>query len=136
MENIPIQIPVYLPVDERVGVALLNMLITINGSPATKFAGNYYCQPGDTIGIDGTLDLPDLFTVPVTLKMPLVRHADGKPTTDEIYLNVTITNSHVLSSGTIPWSGDWKVLIERNNKALEVIGAPFKIIADNLTFLA
>lgn len=117
-------------------VDLTDVTITINNQSATPFAGNYYCNVGDTITITGTLDLPEPFTVPVTLKMPLVRHANGQPTQDEIYLNLTITNSVVTSTGTIPWSGDWKVLVERNNKALQAIGAPFKVLATDVTFLA
>lgn len=119
---------------------IANQEISANGNPLQPYAGNYYCEPGDVIQLVGNITDSDGETVtsinvPVTLKMPLVRHANGQPTTDEIYLNVTLTNGVITATGKIERSGDWKILIERNNEALQRIGAQFKLAAD-ITFLA
>lgn len=117
-----------------------NAVITADGQPLTPFAGNYYCEPGDVIQLVGNItDSGETVTsinVPVTLKMPLVRHANGQPTTDEIYLNVTLQNGVITATGKIERSGDWKILIERNNEALQRIGAQFRLQAADITFLA
>lgn len=126
-----------------------NQLITADGQPLQLFAGNYYCQPGDTIQLVGNItdsegDTVTSINVPATLKMPLVRHANGLPTTDEIYLNVTLQAGVITAVGKIERSGDWKILIERNNEALKRISQdlvalgiePFKFAAPDITFIA
>lgn len=130
-----------LPADTRPAYAISNQVITANGQPVQLFAGNYYCQPGDTVQLVGDItdsegDTVTSINVPVTLKMPLVRHANGQPTTDEIYLNVTLVNGVITATGKIERSGDWKILIERNNEALARIGAQWKLSAHDITFLA
>lgn len=128
------------PVDNRPVYTIADQVIEVNGNQIQPFAGNYYCQPGDTIQLQGNISnngqTVTAITVPVTLKMPMVRHANGQPTTDEIYLNVSLQAGVLTASGQIPWSGDWKILIERNNEALKRIGAPFKLSAADITFLA
>jgi hypothetical protein len=117
-----------------------NQVITADGNPIQLFAGNYYCDPGAAIqlvcDITSGGSVVSGLTVPVTLKMPLVRHANGQPTQDEIYLNVTINSGVMTATGTLPWSGDWKIIIERVNSALSRIGATWKIEAEDITFLA
>jgi hypothetical protein len=124
-------IPAYTIADQQ---------ITANGQTLSAFAGNYYCQPGDTVQLVGNItddgDTVTSINVPVTLKMPLVRHANGQPTQDEIYLNVTLLNGVITATGNIERSGDWKILIDRNNEALHRIGAQFKLAAADITFLA
>lgn len=119
---------------------VINDDISINAAPAAPFAGNYYCAVGDTIQLTGDIydgsDIVSAITVPVTLKMPLVRHANGVPTTDEIYLDTTITAGALSVSGTIPWSGDWKILIGRVNESLQRIGATWTLSYPDITFLA
>jgi hypothetical protein len=126
--------------DQRAIYTLQNESVTINGQPASPFAGNYYCEPGDTIQLSGEIVdngvIVESINIPVTLKMPLIRHANGKPTQDEIYLNVTLQNGELTASGTIPWSGDWKIIIERNNEAVQRIGAQWKLQHGDITFLA
>ncbi len=127
--------------DGRVSFFISNQQIRANGLPVQFFAGNYYCQPGDTIEMQGDIVDPDgnivtAINIPLTLKMPLVRHANGQPTTDEAYLNVTLVNGVITASGKIEKSGDWKILIERNNEALQRIGATWKLSAEDITFLA
>lgn len=128
-------------VDNRPAYAIANQEIIANGNPLELFAGNYYCQPGDVVQLVGNItdsegDTVTSINVPVALKMPLVRHANGQPTTDEIYLNVTLQNGVITASGKIERSGDWKILIERNNEALQRIGATWKLSAADITFLA
>jgi hypothetical protein len=119
--------------------SIIDESVSVNGLVVSKYAGNYYCNTGDMVQLQGTLsngsDTPDI-TVPVTLKMPLVRHANGVPTNDEIYLNVTLVNGVMTASGKIERSGDWKILIERINEALQRIGADWKLQHDDVTFLA
>lgn len=128
-------------VDKRQVCTISNQQITAGGQSLTLFAGNYYCEPGDIVQLQGNItdangETVSSITVPVTLKMPLVRHANGQPTTDEIYLNVTLTAGVLTATGKIERSGDWKILIERNNEALQRIGAQFKLVASDITFLA
>lgn len=127
--------------DKRTVYFVANQQVTANSQPVQFFAGNHYCQPGDTVQmqgqiVDGAGKVQTQINVPITMKMPLVRHANGQPTTDEIYLNVTLINGEITATGTIERSGDWKILIERNNEALQRIGAPFKLSAADITFLA
>lgn len=126
--------------DNRAVYTIENSVISVNGTPASQFAGNYYCNAGDTIGLTGEISdngaVVSSITVPVTLKMPLIRHANGQPTTDEIYLNVTLQNGIMTATGVIPVSGDWKIIIERNNEALQRIGADWKLQHNDVTFLA
>lgn len=127
-------------IDTRVVYTLQNESVTINGQPATPFAGNYYCEPDDTIQLQGEIVdngvIVESINIPVTLKMPMIRHANGQPTQEEIYLNVTLQNGVLNAVGKIPWSGDWKILIERNNEAIQRIGADWKLQHSDITFLA
>lgn len=115
-------------------------LITINGQQAQPFNGIYFIEPGASISI--TIQLMDeqgqrpAVSVPAVLKMPLVRHANGQPTDDEVYLSCTLNQGTLNVYGRIPRSGDWKVLVERQNKALNVINAGFNLDAEDLTFIA
>ena len=126
--------------DPRSVYTLQNESVTINSQPSTPFAGNYYCEPGDTVQLSGEIVdngvIVESINIPVTLKMPMIRHANGQPTQEEIYLNVTLQNGILSASGTIPWSGDWKIIIERNNEAIQRIGADWKLQHADLTFLA
>lgn len=120
--------------------SIANAQVHMAGEPAQPFNGMYYTSPGTEVQLTGELhdadgQLADI-SIPVTLKMPFVRHANGQPTDDEVYLDVTLQNGVITSSGVIPRSGDWKVLTERNNAALAAVGASFRLQADNITFLA
>lgn len=114
--------------------------VKINSINVQKVYGNYYCEPLDVVEVSCQLlygDQPatDL-SLDGTLKMAVVRHANGIPTTEEVYFNFTLISGILTATGKIPWSGDWKILIDRNNTALSRIGAHFKVVADNITFLA
>lgn len=126
--------------DPRAQLTVENITIQIANQPAQPFNGIYFCNPNDPLSItaelhqDGALRA-DL-TIPFAIKMPLVRHANGQPTDDEIYLNVTLNNGVMTTSGAIPRSGDWKILTSRNNEALKVIGADWKLDTPDVTFIA
>lgn len=126
--------------DYRECYVLSNLTVTSGGGDLPHFAGNYYCEVGDIIQIKGYIvdsqgNPANDIDVSVALKMPVVRHANGVPTTDEIYMNTTIKAGVITVTGKIERSGDWKILIERNNEALQRIGAEFKFGADDITFL-
>ena len=89
----------------------------------------------DLVGTD-PLGVPFVipFTVPGNIDTPVLRHANGQPTTDEKYLHTTIVDGHVVMRGRLP-SGDWKMTKSRINAALKVIGAPFEVNTPTLTFL-
>lgn len=130
----------FLEVETRTICTVENISLQIAGQPATPFNGLYFCNPNDTLVItaeiheDGVLR-SDL-TLPFTIKMPMVRHANGKPTDDEIYLNVNLEAGLMSTTGVIPRSGDWKILTARNNEALKVIGATWKLLTPDVTFIA
>lgn len=118
-----------------------NQQITVNGQPLQLFAGNFYCQPGDTIQLIGNISDSNGNTVtslnfPVTVKLPLVKHVNGQPFADEIYLDVTLVNGVITATGKIQSSGDWKILIARCNEAIQRIGANWKLQHADITFLA
>lgn len=119
---------------------LANTSIKAGGVVIQPFAGNYYCQPKDSIeliaSIMGANGPVTNITVPVAVKMPLVRHANGIPTTTEIYLNVTLVNGVLTATGVIEGSGDWKILISRCNEAIKRIGADWQLSASDVSFLA
>jgi hypothetical protein len=129
-----------LYVDNRFTYTLQNESIVINGQDAIQFAGNYYCEPGDTIQLSGEIVnngvIVESINMPVTIKMPMTRHANGRPTQEEVYLSVTLQNGVLNAVGKIPWSGDWKIIIERNNEAIQRIGADWKLNHNDITFLA
>lgn len=129
------------PVDSRPVYGISEQQVTADGQPLTPFAGNYYCEPGNVVQLVGNIvdsegNTITSINVPVTLKMPLVRHANGQPTTDEIYLNVTLIKGVITASGKIERSGDWKILIHRCNEAIARIGADWKLQHADITFLA
>lgn len=75
---------------------------------------------------------------PPVLKMPVVKFAGGINGTvvDEVYFTVTLVQGVLTATGTLPSSGDWKLLTGRINQSLESIGADWKVERSNTTFLA
>lgn len=135
--------------DNRAIYTIEDQVVTTNGQPARFFAGNNYCNKGDVVQLQGNITDSEGNTVtsinlPVSLKMPLVRHANGQPTDAEIYLDATIQSGVITATGEIESSGDWKMLIERSNEALKRISKelqaigidPFKFSAADITFIA
>lgn len=117
-----------------------NPVVTVDGVTQI-FAQLFSVSTGSLIRIEvdltGVDPLGESFTYPVTLPgntdTPIVRHARGAPTTDELYLHTTINNGHVVMQGRLP-SGDWKILQDRVNEALKVINAPFEVSMPTITF--
>ena len=118
---------------------VVNPSIFKGGDAITPFNGLYFGEVGEQIQITAELHdekgLVDI-SIPIPIKMPLVRHANGKPTDDEAYFNAALNAGVITITGTLQRSGDWKVLTERNNQALRVIGASFQLSAPDVTLIA
>ena len=116
-----------------------NSVIQMESIAITPFNGLYFAEVGAPIQITAELHnnngLVDI-SIPIPIKMPLVRHANGKPTDDEAYFNAALNAGVITITGTLQRSGDWKVLTERNNQALRVIGADFQLSAPDVTLIA
>lgn len=130
----------FAPPTHLVSYTISGESVSANDQPISKYAGNYYVNSGDTIKLEGSLtdtngSTPNI-SVPITLKLPLVRHANGKPTQDEIYLNVMLNEGVLTATGLIDRSGDWKILFDRVNEAIQRIGAEWKLEHPDVTFLA
>ena len=120
---------------EPFSVFLSGLSVKANSVTTQYFAGNHYANVNDVVDITANLidsvgNIQAQISFPLTLKLPLVRHADGKPTTDEIYMNFTLVNGAFSASTEIKSSGDWKVLIHRLNGALERMFNATKIPVD------
>lgn len=78
------------------------------------------------------------FGYPPILKMPVVKMAGGINGTviDEVYFTVTLNGGVLTATGTLPTSGDWKLLTERVNASLASINANWKVKREVTTFLA
>lgn len=140
MSIIQVDLSQMLRQDNRQTYFVANQIITANGQPMASFAGNFYCEPGDIIQLQGEItdvngDVVTDISLPLKIKMPVVRHANGQPTTDEIYLNLTIQEGVITASGKIDTSGDWMISVERNNEALQRIGASWKLSALDINIL-
>ena len=126
--------------DPRPVYTIGNPAISVAEQMAAPFNGLYFTEPGANIQLTGELrDSNDQLvnmSIPVSLKMPFVRYAEGRPTDDEVYLSVTLQNGILTSTGQIPRSGDWRVINERNNQALDAISAEFQLSAPDVVFLA
>lgn len=73
-------------------------------------------------------------TLPGTVGLPMVRFANGQPTNEEVYLETSISNGHMVAYGTLP-SGAWKLVPDRVNRALAEINAPFRLDLSVVTFI-
>lgn len=123
--------------DNRTEYQSSTPVVTVNGAPAqVSLSGDYTAEIGDAVVITTALVDGSVISYPgAVLKMPIVRHADGLPTDDEIYFSATIIDGLMTASGSLPRSGDWKCLTTRINDALMRVGANWKIKADNVTVL-
>ncbi len=124
-----------------------NENITIDGSVVSGLNNVYYAfqdlvievqtEIVDSEGVVQTqLDATSLGYPPI-LKMPCVKFAGGLDGTvvDEVYFNVTLENGVLTATGTLPSSGDWKLLEARLNQSLASIGADWRITRPDVTFL-
>lgn len=141
------------PVDNRAVFTLQGITLSAGGKQAIPMQpGLYYAEPGDVITLNANIYAggehqeqltflypeghPDVGQ-PSILKLPLVRHAAGKPVAEEIYMNATIVGGVLTATGKIPpTGGDWKIIVSRCNDALSVIKAPFKFQTEDVSFIA
>lgn len=114
-----------------------NLTVTTGGTAADfTLSGDYVADIDENIVISCELIGGGSVTYPgAIIKLPVVRHANGKPTDDEIYFNASIIDGTLTTSGSIPRSGDWKLLKSRINEALDRINANWHLDADDLGFL-
>lgn len=124
-----------------------NENITVDGAAAQGAGNTFYGEANVTSvfsadivdeqgiiqqGIDQTaLGYPPL------LKLPVVKMVGGVNghAVDEVYFNTTIVEGVLTATGTLPASGDWKLLTERLNQALAAIGAHWRIDRPNINIL-
>lgn len=124
---------------------IANEVITINSIDVT--GGNGYTT---SVGIPIKVDLDivdtegnvltqlDQSLLPVEgLKLPMIKYLDGigSRELDKIYFDVTLVEGHVEVTGSFPTGGDWKMVEDKANKALDDVNAGFHITRNPLTFL-
>jgi hypothetical protein len=114
-----------------------SLTVTTSGTPAeTALTGDYVSNIDEAIAINCVLVGGMSVTYPgAVIKLPVVRHSDGRPTDDEIYFSATIIDGVLNATGSIGRSGDWKLLTSRINKSLDRINAGWHINADDIGFL-
>lgn len=116
---------------------LSSVTVQVKGAPAaTSLSGDFIANIGDTISISAILVGGVLITYPESiLKLPVTRYADDMPTTDEIYFTATIVDGTILATGVLPRSGDWKVTIDRTNRALYRANIGWEMSGDDVEVL-
>lgn len=135
-----ISIPVD-PVPELPTYEYQNSTVTVDGQNSPVETRLHYAKENVELRMEA--DMVDFteqgpyvvpITIPGVLGTPLVRFAGDTVTTDEVYFETTITDGHVVATGTLP-SGSWRVLPDRVNKALAEINAPFRLKTPVVTFI-
>jgi hypothetical protein len=118
-----------------------NAQVTIAGNPSSVDAALHYASDTQQVSLAASIvgtDNNGPYVAPITLPgivgLPLVRYANGAPTNEEDYLQTTIVNGAVVSSGVLR-SGAWKLVPERVNQALAEIKAPFRLELPVVTFI-
>lgn len=132
---------------EKVKLPCRNEVLTVDGVSQNVDAALHYTTAGalhrleaDIMGQDSNGYFQYLATIPGSIGTPLVRHSDGRPTTDEAYLETTIVDGHVIAEGKLP-TGDWKLLPDRVNRALDELerstgqNIPFRLDLRQVTFI-
>ena len=120
---------------------LSNLAITRNGGLAVPSGtGNkYYLDPPDTVEITGDI-VDDALAVQTAIdaplvKLPVVKYADDQPTAEEFYLTGSIVAGVLTVEGKFPLSGNYKVVQDRSNRALDRMSAGFHMIFEDVDFL-
>lgn len=119
---------------------LSNLVITRNNGLAVPQNGNkYYLNPTDVVEVTGEIvDSEEVLQTLISaaiIKLPITKHADDRPTTDEFYLSGNITEGVLNVSGEFALSGNYKALSDRNNRALDRLPAGFHMAFDDVDFL-
>ncbi len=111
--------------------------ITIAGQAAAAFlSGANLANADDVIILTTTLTGGELITYPNSiLKLPVVRYADNIPTNDEKYFDATIIDGVLTATGSLPYSGNWKITIDRTNRSLSRINAGWEISGNDIGFI-
>lgn len=124
-----------------------NEVPTAGGQALPGINNTYYAPVATEISVSADIvnDSGDIQTqldqtalgYPPVLKMPVVKFAGGinGSIIDEVYFTVTLVEGVLTATGSLPTSGDWKLLTERLNASLSTIGADWKVDRPNTTFL-
>lgn len=119
---------------------LANLVITRNiGDAVPAGSGKYYLDPSDTVEVSGDIVdgdgvVQDFINAPI-IKLPIVKHADDAPTDTEFYMTGNIVAGVLYVTGKFADSGNYKALASRNNRALDRLGAGFRMLFDDVDFL-
>jgi hypothetical protein len=116
---------------------VINLDVKTSGAAATiAYNGDYVANIGETVSIEGDLNGGGSIDYGAAIiKMPVVRHADGLPTDDEVYFNATIVSGHLTATGAFPRGGDWKIIAGRVNRSVDRAGNGWHLSAGDITFL-
>ena len=114
---------------------LSNVVIKVDGVPTTGTNGKFYLPPNALIELTATITGGSAIDAPV-LKMVAERQVDDQPGGEEMYFNGSIVAGELSASGTFPLSSNFKFTADRNNRALDRMGAGFNISFETLDFLS
>jgi hypothetical protein len=126
--------------DATVVFDLESLVITRNtGLEVPQNDNKYYFDSTDTIEVvaeisDSEGAIQDTINAPI-VKLPVVKYGDDLPTAEEFYLTGNITEGVLSVSGQFPLSGNYKVVAERTNRALDRMPAGFHVSFAELDFL-
>lgn len=137
-----------LPTSEGLIFSTKSEAITANGQALGGMGNTFYAPVNAEIQLQA--DIVDAlgnlqtqidqveFGYPPVLKMPVVKMAGGinGSVVDEVYFTVTLNKGVLTATGSLPASGDWKLLTSRINNSLSSIGADWQVERENTTFLA
>ena len=121
---------------------IVNEAVTINGLPVKGkqdtyndgLVGDSFTAEADIVDENGGIITAINSTSP--LRLPLAKVIDGTSMVlDQIYMDATITDGHLVATGKFPSSGDWRLTEGRLNKSLANIGQQWAINFDGMSFL-
>ena len=130
-------IPEKIKKDSTTYYTITGVSVTVNSNTAKKtYTGDYEANINDPIKISGTLDGGESINYgSVILKLPVIRCADGKPTSKEIYFNATVVNGVLTANGSFPTGGHWCFDIKRINRSIDRAGNGWYLLHNNIDFL-
>lgn len=121
---------------------ITNEAVTINGLPVKGkqdvyndgLAGDSFMAEADIV--DGNGDVVAMINSTSPLRLPMIKVIDGTSTVlDQVYMDASITNGHLVATGKFKDSGDWRLTEERLNLSLENIGQDWRVSFSGMSFL-
>lgn len=132
----PVEVP-QLPVFN-----IINEAVTINGLPVKGkqdvyndgLAGDTFRAEADIVDSNG--DIATMINSTSPLRLPMIKVIDGTNTVlDQVYMDASITNGHLVATGKFKDSGDWRLTEERLNQSLANIEQPWRVSFSDMSFL-